>query len=695
MVVVTLVSIGLTTIILYETSIDQKRESLVLTAKSQARLMEAVARFNSQSDVADHPQGSKAATISQIVEANKQYEGVGRTDEFTLAFREGDQIVFVLSHRLDDTDKPQPIPFNGISAEPMRRALLGQSGTIIGLDYRNEMVLAAFEPVAVLNLGIVAKVDIQEIREPFISAIVTVAITSLLLIMAGTFLFYRISNPLIEKIIKEKERTENYLDLAEAIIVTLDAAGIISQINQRGCNVLGYKKDELVGVNFFDLVFSKEQKEKQKYAFTHVISDNSGHVKHFENELLTREGGIRTVAWHSTPVMDKSGNILGSLSSGQDITERKNAELKLSEREERYRFFIENIDEGVLVVENGKIVDASVVWLDLFRVDIENSLGRSPLEFVAPHEIDRVKQIIADGLTTSYESELVRGDGTTFVALLRGRNLVFAGRNVRLATVMDITKRKEVELALEMAMKESEKANQAKTEFLSSMSHELRTPLNAIIGFSDSIKTEIFGPLGNSRYKEYLDDIHESGQHLLALINDILDVSAFEAGALELNEENFTLEDVVDASILLIRPQAEKGRVTVTSSINSEAQRVYGDNRRIKQVLINLLSNAVKYTPEGGDVSVRAILNEDGSLALEVTDTGIGMNEEEIETALSKFGQVESGLNRIHTGTGLGLPLTKGFMEMHEGSLEIRSQKGQGTIITVTFPKERVVKNVC
>ena len=251
--------------------------------------------------------------------------------------------------------------------------------------------------------------------------------------------------------------------------------------------------------------------------------------------------------------------------------------------------------------------------------------------------------------------------------------------------------RAESESALRKAKSKAEIANKAKSEFLSSMSHELRTPLNAIIGFSGMMKDEVLGPLGNDKYREYQHDIHHSGQHLLQLINDVLDVSAIEEGALKLQEKNVNLTEVIDASVHLIKPRADDGQVTVTSTIEPEIPLIYADARRLKQVFLNLLSNAVKFTPEGGEVFVKSRLNGNGSLAITVTDTGVGMDEGEVRTAMNRFEQVDSGLGRKREGTGLGLPLTKELVKLHGGTMDIKSEKGRGTMITVSFPKERVI----
>gem|GEM_PF-716452 len=258
---------------------------------------------------------------------------------------------------------------------------------------------------------------------------------------------------------------------------------------------------------------------------------------------------------------------------------------------------------------------------------------------------------------------------------------------------IDITERKEAELKMREARDQAVVAYRAKSDLMANMSHELRTPLNAIIGFSSTILEGVFGPIGHEKYREYLGDIHQSGEHLLGLINDILDVSAMEAGAVELYEENVTLADVVDTSVRIIGPRANTGQVSVMSTVSSELPQVYVDERRLKQILLNLLSNAVKFTHSGGEVSVSADLNGDGSLSFTVADNGIGMDVQETEKAMSPFGQVDSGLNRKHEGTGLGLPLTVGLVELHGGTLQLKSTKGAGTAVTITIPQERVIQN--
>lgn len=241
------------------------------------------------------------------------------------------------------------------------------------------------------------------------------------------------------------------------------------------------------------------------------------------------------------------------------------------------------------------------------------------------------------------------------------------------------------------AKEAADQASNAKSELLANMSHELRTPLNAIIGFSHAMLEGVHGPVGNKKYLEYISDIHGSGGHLLELINDILDVSAIESGKFKLDDDQVDLGEQIDAAVRLIMPRANQENVSVIKNIPENLPRIRGDERRIKQICLNLLSNAVKFTNRNGRVDVNASIVEDGKILLSIADDGIGMNQAELKKAASPFGQVDSGLNRKHEGTGLGLPLTISLIELHGGKLELQSTPGAGTIANVWFPKERVV----
>jgi signal transduction histidine kinase len=244
---------------------------------------------------------------------------------------------------------------------------------------------------------------------------------------------------------------------------------------------------------------------------------------------------------------------------------------------------------------------------------------------------------------------------------------------------------------LRTAWHEAEAASRAKTEFLANMSHELRTPLNAIIGFSEVIKSEMLGSLGVERYRFYAQDIYDSGHHLLEVINDILDISKVEAGEFELNEEETDLAYIVEQSLRLVRERAKNQRLDLVVDLDSRLPHVLVDQRLIKQSLINLLSNAIKFTPGPGRVTVHGKIEADGALALSVSDTGIGIAEEDIAKVLQPFNQVESAFSRSHEGTGLGLPLAKSFLEVQGGSLEIDSKIGEGTTVTLRLPAGRLL----
>ena len=298
-----------------------------------------------------------------------------------------------------------------------------------------------------------------------------------------------------------------------------------------------------------------------------------------------------------------------------------------------------------------------------------------------------VKLMRENGRVSGFESLVYRRDGSVIwisescreVRDDAGALICYEG------TVEDITARKNAEADLLAARDEAEQSSRAKSLFLANMSHELRTPLNAVLGFSEMMDQELFGPLGDPRYKEFAQDIYRSGKHLLGIIGDILDLTKVEAGQLVLEEEDVDLGDLMKDCGRLVADQARAVAVRLEVRRPPSHVLVRGDRTRLKQILLNLLSNAVKFTPGGKGVALSCRIDEEG-LAIVVADEGIGMSPAEIQKAMQPFQQIDNSFSRRYEGTGLGLPLTKSLVELHGGELRVESEPGRGTIVTVHLP---------
>ena len=348
---------GITIISLYQAAISEQRERLVETAQSQARLIEAVARFDEKYSK-DYPEGPEVATLSQIIDAHEHYAGFGKTGEFTLSKKEGDNIIFLLSHRHFDLNRPKPVAFDSELAEPMRRALLGRSGTVVGLDYRGEVVMAAHEPVAELDLGIVAKIDLSEIRAPFLKAGLIAGFISVLVILGGTTLFVRISNPMI-KLLEERntslgvantrlrneieERTQaekavryseqKYRQLVEQLyegIWAIDKDANTTYVNPRMAEMIGYTVDEMQGKHLFSFMDERGIEISQG----NLERRKQGIKEQHDFELLHKNGSRIYTSMETSPIKDENGNYTGALACVADITERKRAQQELQKAKE-------------------------------------------------------------------------------------------------------------------------------------------------------------------------------------------------------------------------------------------------------------------------------------------------------------------------------------------------------------------------
>jgi len=374
--------------------------------------------------------------------------------------------------------------------------------------------------------------------------------------------------------------------------------------------------------------------------------------------------------------------------------DRRSAELRASEA--RFRSLVEGSIQGIVIHRDGRILFANKAYADIHGYPDPESvvnLGHVHL-LVAPEERERIaahnrNHLGGHSTPSRYEFRGLKSDGHEIWMENRVSVVDWEGGPALQSIVVDITERKRAEQELVSANLKLEHANQAKSEFLSRMSHELRTPLNAIIGFSETMKTEILGPIQNERYKEYVSDIHFSGSHLLTLINDVLDVAKIEQGEFRLSEDLVEVADIVAATVRLMEPMAERGEVRLVAEIQPDLPDLRADRRSVRQMLFNLLSNSVKFTEPGGTVTTRAYMTQRGEIVVEVTDTGIGIPPEILGRITDPFVQAKTA--KQHQGSGLGLAIVKALVELHGGTLTIESELGRGTTVTGVFPRSRVL----
>ena len=672
---------GVSILLLFRAAFSEEQARLVETAQSQARLMEAISNFSAINNQ-DYPGGARESALSQFRAAHENYEGFGDTGEFTLAQREEDLIVFILRHRHSNLDQPEPVQFNSELAEPMRRALSGQSGTVVGLDYRGVHVLAAYEPVANLDMGIVAKIDMTEIRAPFIQAGIIAGIVMIVVIVLGAILFRQVSNPILRQLTINEERfRELFNNLTSGVaIYEAQQAGedfIFRDMNKSGERISNTKREDIIGKNVSE-VFPGVKKMGLLDVFQQVWQ--TGELAHLPASLYEDD---RNTFWTNNKVFRLPSRELVSVYD--DITDQVKTQATL----ELQSAIVANMSESVNLVQakDGKLVYMNPNSEQVFGYSTGELIGKH-VSILNASTDKKSAEVTANEIMAAiqdqgrWEGEIlnIRKNGRKFWTLASVSLFNHPEHGPTLISVQsDISDRKQAELERENLLNELEIKNDEMESFIYTVSHDLKAPLISVNGFAAALQ------------KEYNEELDGQGQHYLNRIQaNIARMDEFITKLLELSRIGRVVGDFehIDIRTMILDLQDEmeielqNAKITLPASLPT----TFGDRLRIHQVFANLIDNAIKYRSPERPLEIKIGYKKQGKLIqFSISDNGIGIDQRHFDRIFKPFHQLQSD----KPGTGMGLSLIKKAIEHLGGQIWIESQSGKGTTFYFTLPHIR------
>ena len=691
--VIVLGTTTLTTILLYSTAIKEQGERLLEMAQSQARTIEAIARQDSYH--LEPGTGDAPNFLDVLIDAHAQYKGFGETGEFTLAKMDAGQIIFLLSHRHYDLDYPEPVPMDSDWAEPMRRALQGETGTVIGLDYRGVPVLAAFEPVSEASLGIVAKIDLAEIRAPYVAAALKTLVPALATILLGAFLFTRITRPIVRRVAESQQLYQDLVETMHDGLGIQDEHGLLQYVNDQYCNILERRREELIGspTEQFMTPESKAQFEQE------MVHRRSGTSSSYEVAFTLPDGSEVATLVSPQPILDARGVFQGSFATISRIAHLKEIELALREEKEQAQRYLDiaGVMFAVLDVQ-GKIVLINKKGVDILGYDgYSDLLGRDWFETCVPSDSREMvrgvfRQIMSEEMVPveHFENPVITRAGNTRViswhnTILKDADGIPTGT---LSSGEDITEQRQAEkerLEMESLLRQGQKLESIGT-LASGVAHEINNPLTGIINYAQLIHDRI----EDSKLKEFALGIIEEGNRVAAIVKSLLSFSRQE------NERHSpaSMAGIIDATLNLIGSNLRKDQIQLTVDVAPGLPLLKCRSQQLQQVLLNLLTNArdalnERYPEFHEDKTLRITvqqLERDGRswIRTVVEDHGNGIAPDIVERIFDPFFSTKPR----ERGTGLGLSVSYGLVRDHHGQLIVESVPNATTRFIMDLPVE-------
>lgn len=483
-------------------------------------------------------------------------------------------------------------------------------------------------------------------------------------------------------------------------LVTQDNAGkfIFDSVNDLALKYLDLDAKYVIGKTLSE-VLSNENVMHFEQSFE-VCSEKKRSVT--IQALPSMPGGIRVYGFYISPLLDDDGNVTHlDVIGHMDVADQSILQRERDDAISLLTSIFEVSEIGIVVSDHARrIVRVNDSFVRTYGWTRDELINADVVEFITPDEREQAyknhDEFISKGVRSSGEMKLIRKDGSIANALFTTATIELSQkRRFQVTTVMDITLRKQMELSLRLAKEQADTANRAKSAFLANMSHELRTPMNAIIGFSEMMIKETFGPLGHDKYAEYMEDVHTSAGHLLEIINEVLDMSKIEAGRIELDESEVSMTELIKSVSRMMESRVFGKDLFMHNDISEDLPYIHVDQRLMRQVLINLVTNAVKFSNPGGNIYLNAEMLDNNIMQISVRDEGIGIPKDKLKQAMEPFGQVtDKAENTGQQGTGLGLPLAKAMVELHQGAIALESDTGEGTTVTFRLPASRMLKNI-